>query len=85
MRGPPEKVNSSDAVAAIRKCVNQGVQIVGLDGFVVVPEGFMAALDLMLDTSNRKLSVKQAAAEAEPFITAKGRPDVLWEVWTELS
>ena len=84
MRGPPDRVNTSDAIAAIRKCANEGVQILGLDGFVVVPEGFVAALDLVLDASDRNLTVEQAAAEAEAFVTAKGRPDVLWEVWTEL-
>lgn len=85
MRGPPDRVDSSQAVVDIRKCADEGVQILGLDGFVVVSEGFVAALDLLLDTSNRNLTVEEAAAEAEAFVTAKGRPDILWEVWSELS
>ena len=85
MRGPPDRVDTSGAIAAIRKCADEGVQVLGLDGFVVVPEGFVAALDLLLDTSDRNLTVEQAAAEAEAFVTAKGRPNVLWEVWTERS
>jgi hypothetical protein len=60
------------------------VQILGVDGFVVVPEGFIAALDLILDVSERNLTVAQAAAEAETFVNSKARPDVLWEVWTEV-
>ena len=72
MRGPPERVNTSEAIAAIRKCANEGVQILGLDGFVVVPEGFVAALDFLLDTSGRNLTVEEAAAEAEAFVTEKG-------------
>ncbi len=52
---------------------------------MVVPEGFIAALDLLLDVSGQNLTVEEAAAEAEAFVHAKARPDVLWEVWTELS
>jgi hypothetical protein len=85
MRGSPDRVNTSEAIASIRKCAEDGVQILGLDGFVVVPEGFMASLDLLLDVSGQSLTVEQAAAEAEAFVGSKGRPDVLWEVWTELS
>jgi hypothetical protein len=85
MRGPPDRVDTSEAIASIRKCADEGVQILGLDGFVVIPDGFVAALDLLLDTSGRNLTVEEAATEAEAFVTAKGRPDVLWEVWTELS
>ena len=85
MPGPPDRVDTSKAIAAIRKSAVEGVQVLGLDGFVVAPQGFVAALDLLLDTSNRNLTVEEAAAEAEAFVTARGRPDVLWEVWTELS
>lgn len=85
MPGPPDRVDTFKAIAAIRKCAVEGVQVLGLDGFVVVPQGFVAALDLLLDTSNRNLTVEEAAAEAEAFVTARGRPDVLWEIWTELS
>jgi hypothetical protein len=85
MHGSPERVNTSEAIASIRKCAEDGVQILGLDGFVIVPEGFMAALDLLLDVSGQSLTVEQAAAEAEAFVRSKGRPNILWEVWTELS
>jgi hypothetical protein len=85
MRGPPNRVDTSEAIASIRKCAREGVQILGLDGFVVIPEGFVAALGLLLDLSGRNLTVEEAAAEAEAFVTSKSRPDVLWEVWTELS
>jgi hypothetical protein len=85
MRDPPDRVDTLGAIASIRKCADEGVQILGLDGFVVVPEGFVAALDLLLDVSGRNLTVEEAAAEAEAFVTSKARPDVRWEVWTELS
>ena len=85
MRGPSDRVSTSEAIAYIRKCAEAGVQILGVDGFVVVPDGFVAALDLLLDVSGQNLTVEQAATEAEMFVQSKGRPDVVWQVWTELS
>lgn len=84
MRGPSDRVSTSEAIACIRKCAEAGVQILGVDGFVV-PDGFVAALDLLLDVSGQNLTVEQAATEAEMFVQSKGRPDVVWQVWTELS
>jgi hypothetical protein len=78
-------VNSSEAIASIRECAKAGLQVLGVDGFIAAPEGFVAALDLALDVSDRNLSIQEAAAEAEAFVASKARPDVLWEVWTELS
>ena len=83
MRGSPDRLNSLDAIASIRECAQARVQILGVDGFVVVPEGFVAALDLLLDVSGKNLTIEEAAAEAETFVKAKARPDVVWEVWTE--
>jgi hypothetical protein len=85
MSGALERVNTSQAIASIREYAQAGVQILGVDGFVVVPEGFVAAVDLVLDVSGQTLTVEQAAAEAETFVHSKARPDVLWEVWTEFT
>lgn len=84
MHRPPDKVNTSEAIASIRKYAHDGVEILGVEGFVVVPEGFIAALDLILDVSERNLTLAQVAAEAEAFVNSRARPDVLWEVWTEV-
>jgi hypothetical protein len=59
--------------------------LLGLDGFTVVPDGFRADLDLLLDVSDRPMTAEEAAAEAEAFIDKNARPDVIWEVWTENS
>ena len=85
MGGSPDRLNASEALASIRQCTQDGVQILGVDGFVVVPKGFVAALDLLLDVSGQNLTVEAAAAKAETFVRLKARPDVLWEVWTELT
>jgi len=39
--------------------------VLGVDGFVLVPDGFVADLDLVLDVSGPDLSVKEAAMDAE--------------------
>ena len=85
MSGEPERVNTSEALTLIRKYADDGVQILGVDGFLVAPEGFYASLDLLLDVSGRDLTAAQAAAECEAFVKSKARPDVVWEVWTEAS
>lgn len=61
------------------------LRLPGIDGFVVVADGFVADLDLVLDVSNRNLTIEEAALEAEAFVVSHERPDVAWEVWTELS
>ena len=61
------------------------MQILGVDGFLVAPEGFYASLDLLLDVSSRDLTVAQAAAESEAFVRSKKLPDVVWEVWARVA
>lgn len=78
-----DKVNTPEAIASIRACAQAGVRVLGLDGFVVAPEGFVAPLDLLLDVSGRGLSAAEAAAQAEAFVRSNASSEVLWEVWTE--
>ncbi len=40
----------------------------------------MAPLDLILDLSTTRLSVGEAALEAERFVTANAREDVTFEI-----
>jgi hypothetical protein len=83
VKEPPPRVSAAEAIASIHECTGRGVRLLGLDGFTVVPEGFRADLDLLLDVSDRPLTSVQAAAEAEAFIKKHGRPDVVWEVWAD--
>jgi hypothetical protein len=85
MSGPPERLKTSEPITAIREAAQACVQVLGVDGFEVVPDGHVAALDLLLDVSGRNLTAAEAAAEAETFVRSRGRSDVLWEVWTELT
>jgi hypothetical protein len=45
----------------------------------------MASLGLILDVSDRGLTVAEAASEAEAVVRSKACPDALWEVWIENS
>lgn len=83
MHLPPPRLNTAEAIASIREQAQAGVQILGVDGFVVVPEGIRAPLDLILDVSE-PMTVEGAAAEAEAFISKHARDDVVWEVWADV-
>ena len=83
MKGSPPRVAAAEAIASIRQCTLDGVRILGVDGFTVVPEGFRADFDLMLDVSDRPMTAEQAAAESVAFIEKHGRSDVIWEVWAD--
>jgi hypothetical protein len=76
-------VSAEDAIASIRASTQGGIRILGVDGFTVVPEGFRADLDLMLDVSDPPMTAEQAAAESLAFIEKHARPDVIWEVWAD--
>jgi hypothetical protein len=77
----PPRLSAPEVIASIREHTRLGIRLLGLDGFTVVPEGFRADLDLLLDVSNRPMTVENAASEAEAFVNANARPDVVWEVW----
>jgi hypothetical protein len=83
VRGPPPRLTAADAIASIHEKARHGVRILGVDGFTVVPEGFRADLDLILDVSNRPMTAEQAAAESVAFIEKHARSDVIWEVWAD--
>jgi hypothetical protein len=83
VKGPPPRLSATDAIASIRESAQGGVRILGVDGFTVVPEGFRADLDLMLDVSELTMTAEQAAAESVAFVQNHARPDVIWEVWTD--
>jgi transcriptional regulator GlxA family with amidase domain len=80
---PIERLIAADALERIRSASENGARILGVDGFRVVPEGFIAALDLVLDLSVRSMSIEAAATAAEQFITSRAADDVLFEVVME--
>jgi hypothetical protein len=57
-----EKLIAADAAARIAAATARGGRVHGVDGFHVVPNGFVASLDLVLDLSNRPLTQQRVEA-----------------------
>jgi len=81
MSPAPERLKTPEALALIRKYADKGVRVLGIEGFVVVPQGLLAGLDLILDVSDAKTSPSEASVIAESFVRTNDRPNVVWEVW----
>lgn len=77
------KLIASDAVELIRSAVKNGHRVLGVDGFRVVPEGFVASLDLILDLSVGPTPMLVAATAAIQFVTSHAADDVVFEVVVE--
>jgi hypothetical protein len=75
-----EKLIAADAIERIASATGCGGRVLGVDGFHVVPKGFIAALDLILDLSTRSMTPEQAAGEATRFISLHAAADVVFEV-----
>jgi hypothetical protein len=78
-----EKLVAADAVERIKSATDRGGRILGIDGFRVVPEGFVASPDLILDLSTRPMARDDAAAAAISFVAVHEARDVVFEVVIE--
>jgi hypothetical protein len=75
-----ERLPGQAAIQRIRNHRERNELVLGVDGFRTVPGGNMASLDLILDLSTERLSVTDAAAQAEAFVMANAADDVTFEV-----
>jgi hypothetical protein len=78
------RLSSDKALHALEQ-LNGNRELLGLDGFRMVEDGFEASLDLILDlsvTDGANQTHSERVAEAKDFILAKSAPDVVWEIWT---
>lgn len=80
---PIEMLNGADATARIRSSARDGWKVLGVDGFRLMPEGYVASLDLILDLSSSGLTAEAAEAEALGFISKHAAADVMFEVVTD--
>jgi hypothetical protein len=78
-----DKLDGNEAVRRIRSCAEEGRRILGIDGFRVVPDGHIAALDLILDLSSRPMTLSDAAKQAEEFVRSHRADDVIFEIVVE--
>ncbi|MEI6642339.1 MAG: hypothetical protein WCL10_09895 [Novosphingobium sp.] len=77
-------LKADDAVRQIEAAVRGNRRVFGVDGFRVVPQGYIAALDLILDVSNEPMEPVAAATKTIQFIRLNAADDVLFEVVIEV-
>jgi hypothetical protein len=75
-----EILSAADAVERIRSGKRDGGQVLGVDGFQIVPEGHVGRLDLILDLSICSVTPEAAEAAALEFVTAHAADDIMFEV-----
>jgi len=81
---PAVRLPASEAIGAIRRYAQEGVRILGVEGFEVVPDGIVAHIDLILDLSVIEMNAVEAASEAEDFVRATDRPNLIWEICADV-
>lgn len=77
---PTEVLSAADAAKRIRSCTKAGQNVLGVDGFQIVPDGHVGRLDLVLNLSVRPMAAEDAAAVALQFIAAHGADGIMFEV-----
>ena len=80
---PIDFLKADDAVRRIEAAVRGNRRVFGVDGFRVVPQGYMAALDLILDVSNEPMEPEAAADKTIQFIRLNAADDILFDVVIE--
>ncbi|WP_448663534.1 hypothetical protein ACG3SL_02350 [Sphingomonas sp. CJ20] len=75
-----EMLSAGDAIARIGSCTASGGQVLGVDGFQIIPKGYIGRLDLILDLSVRPITPEAAVAEAIAFVPAHCADDIMFEV-----
>lgn len=76
-------MKADEAVRQIETAIRGNRRVVGVDGFQVVPQGIIAALDLILDVSSEPMEPEAAAIKSIQFIRLNAAEDVLFEVVIE--
>ncbi|AXU21276.1 hypothetical protein C7W88_20430 (plasmid) [Novosphingobium sp. THN1] len=76
-------LKADEAVRQIETAIRGNRRVVGVDGFRVVPQGIIAALDLILDVSSEPMEPEEAAIKSIQFIYLNAADDVLFEVVIE--
>jgi hypothetical protein len=77
---PTELLSGEDAVKHIEAAAACNRLVLGVDGVRIVPEGYMASLDLILDVSGKPITVEAAAAATINFIRSNAADDVVFEI-----
>lgn len=78
-----DRLIAGDAIKRIKSVTQNGDRVLGVDGFRVTHEGFVAVLDLIIDLSAKTISRERAAAEAIEFVVSRGANGVVFEAVVE--
>lgn len=76
------KLNAENALRMIEAAAAENRRVLGADGFRIVPDGYVAALDLILDVSTDN-AAEVALAKATAFIRANSSEEVVFELVIE--
>jgi hypothetical protein len=76
-------MSTDEALRFIAASARSGVVISTIDGFHVVPKGYMENVDLMF-TPDDDCTPAEAAAAGQKFIRENDRPGIVWEVLAEI-
>lgn len=76
------KLNAENALRMIEAAAAENRRVLGVDGFRIVPDGYVAALDLILDVSPDN-AAEVALAKATAFIRANSSEEVVFELVIE--
>lgn len=71
---------ADEAEKQIGSAVASNRRVLGVDGFRIIPGGYMAALDLILDVSSKPMTFEMAAAKTVEFIRSNAASDLVFEV-----
>jgi hypothetical protein len=75
-----ELITKTEAIARLQAYREQKTRVLGADGFYVTDKGYVASLDLIIDTSLADVSIEDSICLVENFILEKGTDGVLFEL-----
>jgi hypothetical protein len=75
-----EMLSEADAIVRIRSVTQRAGQVLGVDRFQILKNGYIGRLDLILDLSSCPMTAEQAEAKALLFVAAHAGRDIMFEV-----
>lgn len=75
-------LSSESALDAIRKYRLKNKRILGIDGFEIVDEGYVARIDLVLDLTTSIMTTGRSIDLAEDFILKNSAGNIVFEIVT---
>ena len=74
------RLKACDALVEIQRYEAKGSKILGIEGFEIVDDGYIARLDLILDLSADPCAVARSHQLAEQFVRAHASENIEFEI-----